>query len=367
MTMRDPINIGEIEAQARTLLTPSVYDYCAGGSGDEVTLRENRAAFDRLMLRPRVLVDVSVVDTIVELLGVRLSLPLLLAPTALNRLAHPDGELAAGRAAATCGVAMVVSTFASYLLEDIAAAGRTALWFQTYVFRDRGLTADLIGRADGAGYRAIVLTADTPRLGRRERDMKNAFILPADVMAPNLVARDTIPSRVALPLANLQQLPDASLTWRDISWLRGRTTLPILIKGILGAEDARRAALEGLDGIIVSNHGGRQLDGALSAIDALPAVVNAVEGQMPVLIDGGIRRGTDMLKAIALGARAVLIGRPYLWGLAVDGEAGVRRVIEMLREELTLAMALSGCPSIATVNRSTVCRLSAVIPDAAQP
>ncbi|MDE3155624.1 MAG: alpha-hydroxy-acid oxidizing protein [Acidobacteriota bacterium] len=348
----------EYEAIARTRMEASAYDYYAGAAGDERTLAENRRGFDRLLLRPRVLVDVSRVDTATTLLGESLALPILLAPTAFNRLAHPDGECAVVRAAGRAGTLLVASTIASCSVEEIAAAATGPLWFQLYVYKDRELTKALVARAEAAGCRALVLTVDTPRLGRRERDVRNGFVLPPHAAIRNFadVGRATEAGWTSGSsfFDYVFRLFDASLGWEAIDWLQSITRLPVLLKGILTPEDARLAADAGVAGIVVSNHGARQLDGVAATIDALPAIVGAVDGRLPVLLDGGIRRGTDVLKALALGARAVLIGRPYLWALAADGEAGVSRALALLRDELELAMALAGRPTIASIDASLV-------------
>jgi len=353
-----PVNVSDFEAIARERMTPSAYDYYAGGAEDEVTLAANREAFRRLSLRPRMLAGVSDVSTRTEVLGIPMALPVALAPTAFNKLGHPDGELAAVRAAGAAGTFMCCSTISSTALEDVAAAATGPLWFQLYVYRDRSVTEDLVRRAEAAGCRAIVLTVDTPRLGRRERDLRGGFSLPADIRIANL-ERYGAPDRLRWAdsstfHAYVHRLMDDSLTWESVDWLRSITRLPVLIKGILAAEDAALAIAHGAAGIVVSNHGGRQLDGVMATIDALPAVVDAVEGRAPVLVDGGIRRGTDVFKALALGAQAVLIGRAYLWGLAADGQAGVARVLEMLRAELEMTMVLAGCPGVAAISRDHV-------------
>ena len=313
-------------------------------------------------MRPRLLVDVSRVDPSTSVLGEKIAFPVLLAPTAFNRLARPDGELAAARAAGGAQTVMVVSTVSTFTIEDIAAASTGPLWFQLYVYKDRGLTRDLVVRATTAGYRALVLTVDSPWLGRRERDVRNQFTLPPGMTIANF---ETAQGRAGQATGwgegsysdfatYVRNLFDPSLTWDVIGWLRSITSLPILVKGILTPEDASLALQAGASGIIVSNHGGRQLDGVEPSVAVLPRVMDAVRGEVEVLMDGGVRRGTDVLKALALGARAVLIGRPYLWGLAADGEAGVRRVLDLLRAELELAMALSGRPTIASIDRSLV-------------
>lgn len=356
--MTEPLNLSEYEALARERLERSAWSYYAGGADDEVTLRENPLAWQRLRLRPRVLVDVSGVDTACRVLGHTLSMPVLTAPCALNRLAHPDGERAVARATAGAGVIQVLSTVSSESLEDVAGAADGMRWFQLYCYTDRGITADLVRRAEGAGYSAIVLTVDLPVLGRREREIRDGFTVPDGVTMRNLepYAKDVMPDAAGTTaLARyVNERWDARLTWDVIAWLKSVTRLPIVVKGILTHEDARLAVQHGAAAIVVSNHGGRQLDTVLTGAEALPEVVAAAEGKCEVLVDGGVRRGTDVVKAIALGARAVLIGRPYLWGLAVDGEAGVARVLRLLRDEIGLAMALVGRLSVGEIDRSVV-------------
>ena len=352
-----PINLAEVESRALGRLTPMARDYYASGATDEVTLRWNREAYERIALRPRALVDVSARDLSTTVLGRRHPWPVIVAPSAFQRLAHPDGEAAVARAAAAEGVTMTLSTLASTSIEDVAAAAPGApRWFQLYVFRDRVLTRELVARAEAAGYEALVLTVDAPLLGRRERDARNRFALPEGITAANLAgARSQITSEGAESglLQYFSTQIDPTLTWTDLEWLCSTTRLPVLVKGILRADDAARAIEAGARGVIVSNHGGRQLDTAVASIDALPEVVEAAAGRAPVLVDGGIRRGTDILKALALGADAVLLGRPILWGL-VDGEPGVRHVLQLLRAEFDLAMALAGCASRTTVTRDLV-------------
>ena len=355
--MTDPINVADFEKLARERMEASAYDYYAGGANDERTVADNLRAFERLVIRPRVLTGVREVDTRATLLGLPLSLPVALAPTAFNRLGHPDGELAAARAAGAAGTLMCCSTIASSSLEEIAAAATGPLLFQLYVYRDRDVTRDLVRRAESAGYRALVLTVDTPRLGRRERDVRNRFALPANISICNLERYGT-PDALRWASSStfteyVHRLLDDSLTWESVAWLRSITSLPILIKGILTAADAELCVEHGIAGIVVSNHGGRQLDGAIATMDALPEVVRQVNGRLPVVLDGGVRRGTDVFKALAVGASAVLIGRAYLWGLT-DGEAGVRKVLEIFRTELELAMALAGCGSIGSISQSHV-------------
>jgi isopentenyl diphosphate isomerase/L-lactate dehydrogenase-like FMN-dependent dehydrogenase len=348
----EPLNIDELETRARARLEKSVYDYVAGGAEDEVTVASNREAFRKIALRYRVLVDVSAVDLGVDLLGLRLRSPVVLAPTALHRLAHPDGEAAAARASAAAGTLMVLSTISSLTLEEVAAAApRGHRWFQLYCFERREDTEALVARAHRAGYSALVLTVDLPLLGRRERDLRNGFAVPEE-------SRPAHPPSVPVaavgrwPLSSIVGRP--SLSWKDLAWIRDASPLPLVVKGIVRGDDAARALDSGAAAIWVSNHGGRQLDGAVATATALPEIVGAVRGRAPVIVDGGVRRGTDVLKALALGAAAVAIGRPQIWGLAADGEAGVRRVLEMLESELELAMALCGCRSIGEIDSSLV-------------
>ncbi len=329
----------------------------AGGADGEVTLRENRAAFERIKLRPRMLVDVSTVDTSAVVLEQRVEFPILLAPTGFQGLAHPEAELATARAAAAAGTIVVVSTYSSRTLEEIAAVGDGPKWFQLCCYGDKAVTRAHLDSAAAHGYSAICLTVDVPRLGRRERDIRNRVRIPPEALPANfasMVDLSAIPvdERGSAVASYAASLLDPSLTWQDVDWLRSVTDLPVLLKGILTAEDARLAVEHGVQAIIVSNHGGRQLDGVPATIDVLSEVVEAVEGRAEVLVDGGVRRGTDVVKALALGAKAVLIGRPYLWGLAANGEAGVTRVLRMLADEVELAMALLGCPTVSDIQRA---------------
>jgi 4-hydroxymandelate oxidase len=359
-----PVNVAEFEELARRAMEPGAFEYYFGGAGDEATLRRNVSAFADFALLPRVLVDVAKVDTSTSVFGTRVASPILIAPTAFHRLAHAEGERATARAAAAANTIYTVSTIATTRLEDVAAeAPGGARWFQLYVYKDRALTENLIDRAEAAGYGALVLTVDTPRLGRRERDLRSGFRLPDGVEIANLShlkeQRDGITGWAegsSFSLYIHQQL-DSSLDWRSLEWLKSRTRLPVLVKGVLHPEDATRSLDHGADAIWVSNHGGRQLDGASSTIEALSSVVEAV-GQAgspaPVFLDGGVRRGVDALKAVALGARAVFVGRPVLWGLAADGERGVAQVLELLRAEFELAMALCGCASVEEIRRGLI-------------
>jgi 4-hydroxymandelate oxidase len=353
------LNVADFESLARKRLSPGAYGYYAGGSEDERTLARNRDGLGRWVLLPRVLVDVGRVDVSARALGAAVAMPILVAPTAFHRLAHPDGETATARGAGAAGALMVASTIATCTLESIAEAATGPLWFQLYVYRDRSLALDLIRRAEAAGYRGLCLTVDAPRLGRRERDLVNRFTLPPRLTMANLASAGAQYARWGsrssmFDYANSQL--DPSLSWDAVSWLRKQTKLPILLKGIVRRDDAIRAVERGVEAIIVSNHGGRQLDGEEATILALPDVVEAVAGRAEVYVDGGFRRGSDVLKALALGARGVLVGRPVLWGLAAGGAPGVTRVLELLRAELELAMALAGCPSLAAIDRSLVRR-----------
>ncbi|MEU6024189.1 alpha-hydroxy acid oxidase [Micromonospora sp. NPDC047134] len=327
------LNLAELADDARRRLDPVHWDFFAGGAEQERTVRANEAAFARRCVVPRVLRGVGRRDLRISLLGSRISMPVLIAPTAFHRLAHPAGEVATAHAAAEAGTIMVVSMAATRPVEEIAAAGGP-LWFQLYPQPDLDFTAAVVRRAEAAGCTALVVTVDSPVFGRRDRDLRHRFLdLPPGLACENM--RDAS-GRVR----DIEM--DAGLDWARIGWLREVTALPILLKGVLHPADAALAVSHGVDGVLVSNHGGRQLDGTLATLDALPAVVEAVAGRLPVLLDGGIRRGTDILVALALGATAVLIGRPVLWGLAVGGAAGVRQVLDLLHADLDRAMALVG-------------------------
>lgn len=354
-----PLNIDEYERAARSLLSPMVYDYIAGGAADEVTLRGNRAAFDRWRLLPRVLRGVDRADLQTTVLGHDTGLPILIAPTGFHRLVHDEGELATARAAHRADTIYTLSTASTYAIEEVAAhAG--AWWFQLYIYVDRAITRDLVQRAEASGAHALVVTVDTTVLGRREADERNRFTLPEGVTFANFtdVTHRHLPSLESgsglAKYTTSGMTFDPTIHWRDLDWLASITSLPILPKGILAADDARIAMDHGAGGVIVSNHGGRQLDTAVATLDALSAIVDAVGQQGEVLLDGGVRRGTDVLKALALGARAVMIGRPVLWGLASGGEAGVSHLFDLLRNELATAMVLCGAATIADITRSLV-------------
>ena len=347
-------SLNDIERAAQSRLPGPVYDYFAGGADDERTLARNTAAWGERILRPRQLVDVGSIDTSVEILGERLSIPVLTAPCAFNTLAHPDGELGVARAAAAAGLLQVLSMQATTLLEDVAAVSDGGRWFQLAVLRDRAVTRALVERAEAAGYTALCLTVDVPVLGRRERDIRNAFRVPDGIEMVNLspyLPAGLLESDPQTALARFVSSSfDPTLTWDSLDWLCSVTRLPVLAKGILTGDDALRAVEHGAAGVMVSNHGGRQLDGVSSTCEALPEVVEALAGRVPVTVDGGIRRGTDVVRAIALGANAVLVGRPYLWALAVDGEAGVGNMLEMLEREIRISMALLGRPSVGEID-----------------
>lgn len=352
--------VEDYEPLARAKVRADYWDYVTGGSGAERTLAANRAAFDRVVLRPRVLVDVSACDPSTTLLGSELSSPIGIAPTAYHKMMHPDGEVATARGAADAGALYIPSFFASQPLEDIATAGGAALrWLQLYWLRDREAFGAVVDRATAAGYRALVLTVDAPVIATRRRDQRNGLALGPEISLANLDAAGNAathrrqPGRSAVAQHAIEAF-DPSITWADLAWLRARTPLPLVLKGILTAEDAVLAVEHGVAAVVVSNHGGRQLDTAMASLDALREVVDAVDGRIPVLFDGGIRSGTDVFVALALGADAVLLGRPVLWALAVDGAAGVTHLLQLLRAELVQAMALAGRPVLAAIDRTAI-------------
>ena len=347
-----PLNVWDYERAFEQTLDAGAFGYFTGGADDEVTLRDNVAAFRRLRLRPRMLVDVSTCSIETTVLGTPVSMPLLIAPTAFQRMAHPDGEPATARAAAAAGTVMTLSTIATAAPTEVAeAAPGGPRWFQIYWFKDEGVTRSLIEQAVAADFQALVLTIDAPgTLGRRERDLRTGFTVEAPI--PAFAAATGRPSG-ATP-AEVFALVEDCLTWRDLERLRALSDLPVLVKGLLTREDARLAVDAGVDGVVVSNHAGRQLDTVLAGIDALPEVIDEIGGEVEVFVDGGVRRGTDVLKALALGARAAMIGRPVLWGLAAGGEDGVRDVLEIFRREIALGMQLLGCASCDTITRSHV-------------
>ena len=352
MTAR-PVNVADYERLAADRLEQGPLGYYAGGACDERTLRDNVAAYARHALRPRVLVDVSDVSTATTVLGTEVSMPVIVAPVALQKLAHPDGECGMARAAAAAGTIMTLSTIATAAPREVAAAAPGApRWFQVYMFKDRGVTRAMIEEAIDCGYSALALTVDAPRAGRRERDFRTDFAVPDNVDMPAVTA--AVGHTGGITVQEFFSLVDPSLTWKDLEQLVADSPVPVLLKGVQTGEDARLAVEHGAAGIVVSNHGGRQLDTVAATIDLLPECVEAVAGRIEVLVDGGVRRGTDVLVALALGARAVLVGRPALWGLAVDGEAGARHVLEILRSEIELGQVLLGAPDPGAIARSHV-------------
>uniref|UniRef100_A0A0E0I3N5 (S)-2-hydroxy-acid oxidase n=1 Tax=Oryza nivara TaxID=4536 RepID=A0A0E0I3N5_ORYNI len=367
-----PVNVREYQELAKKALPKMAYDYINGGAEDEHTLRENIAAYTRIILRPRVLVDVSKIDMSTTLLGYTMRSPIIVAPTGGHKLAHPEGEKATARAAASCNAIMVLSFSSSCKIEDVASSCNAIRFYQLYVYKNRNVSATLVRRAESCGFKALLLTVDTPMLEKGifyPASISNRIYTAIEIgnLAPQTTQSEirSIGDLNSVPLGTTQtngsQLErfaratlDPSLSWKDIEWLKSITSMPIFLKGIVTAEDARRAVEAGVAGVIVSNHGARQLDYAPATIAALEEVVRAVAGAVPVLVDGGIRRGTDVFKALALGARAVMVGRPVFFGLAARGEAGARHVIEMLNGELEVAMALCGCRSVGEITRSHV-------------
>jgi len=333
------VSLPELEERARQCMSSMAYDYVASGAADEITVNWNREAFNRIALWPRVLTGIDAPDTSVSIFGTIMPTPILLGPTAYHRALHPDGEIATARGASATGVTWIVSSAATTSVEDIAREATAPLWFQLYFQSDREFTREVVERAVAAGCRALCVTVDTPVLGARDRQTRARFALPPGIDTPHL--RDT--GRLGRHIMDPQRL---ALSWRDVEWLRSVARVPVVLKGILHPDDAACAVEAGVDGLVVSNHGGRNLDTAPATLDALPEVIERVGGRIPVLLDGGIRRGTDVLKAIALGATAVLIGRPYCYGLCLAGADGVSRCVEILRKELEMALVLTGTPSV---------------------
>jgi (S)-2-hydroxy-acid oxidase len=357
MSKLEITNVMEYEAIAKEKLPKMVYEYYASAAEDQWTLRENRNAYSRILFRPRILIDVSNVDTSATILGFKIASPIMIAPVAMQKMAHPDGEYATARAASAGNTIMTLSSWATSSVEEVASTGPGVRFFQLYVMKDRNVVEQLVRRAEKAGFKAIALTVDTPRLGRREVDIKNRFNLPPHLSLKNYEGLDlgkldqTNDSGLSAYVASQV---DRSLSWKDVKWLQSITSLPILVKGVLTAEDARIAINVGAQGIIVSNHGARQLDYVPATINALEEVVKAAQGRVPVFVDGGIRRGTDVFKALALGASGVFIGRPVIFSLAAEGEAGIKKVLQMLKDEFELTMALSGCRSLQEITRDHI-------------
>lgn len=355
------VSVSDYESLARERVSAVAWAFLSGGAADEWTLRENIAAFQRVTLRPRVLMDLSGGNTAVELFGQRFAAPILLAPIAYHRMFHPDGELGTVMAAGAMQTGMVVSTQATTLIEDVARqaeGSKTPLWFQLYVQADRDFTAALVRRAEAAGYGALVVTVDAPVTGIRNREQRAGFALPPGLDAPNVrdMRAPTVQTGDNSQLLFGGPLLAAAMTWRDVAWLRSLTRLPLIAKGIMTGEDAQRAVAEGFDGIVVSNHGGRTLDTQPATIDVLAEIVAAAASRVPVLCDGGIRRGSDVFKALALGAKAVMIGRPYVYGLAAAGALGVAHIIRILRAELEVTMALCGCKDLSAIDEARIRR-----------
>jgi 4-hydroxymandelate oxidase len=349
------VALSDFERLARDRMERSAWEYIESGAADEITLRWNREAFDRVRLNPRVLRDVGHLDTSVEVLGQRLQHPVMLAPSALHTLAHAEGEVATARGAGKAGALMVLSTMSGYSVEDVTRAASQPVWFQLYVQQDRGFTRHLVQRAEAAGCKALCVTVDTPVTGARNRTSRANFNFPPLAKMPNLADMRAEPGQALHHEEEVFKsiLPDV-LTWKDIEWIQSFARVPVLLKGILHPEDATIAVKQGIAGILVSNHGARNLDTAPATIDALPRVADAVAGRMVVLMDGGVRRGTDVLKALAFGADAVLIGRPVFYGLSVAGAEGVTRTLNILRSEFEMAMALVGAAKLSEIDRSMI-------------
>jgi 4-hydroxymandelate oxidase len=345
-------DVCEFEALAKPRMSAMAYAYVAGAAADEITLAENCACWQRIKLNSRVLVDVSQIDPAISIFGKQLRFPLLLAPAAYHRLYHPEGELAVARAVDQMGIGLIISSYASEAIEDVTSACKAMVWFQLYAQNEREATQDMIQRAESAGCSALCLTVDTPILGMRSREARAGFRLPAELQLPNLSNRNR--QHLPAPGVIYSSMLNPRLTWDDVEWICSKTHLPVVLKGILNPEDAARAAQTGASALIVSNHGGRNLDTLPSTAEALPRIAEKVNGKLPLLVDGGIRRGTDILKALAMGASAALIGRPYLYALAFAGSAGVTRLLEILHSEFLAAMALTGRRFVQEVDQSVL-------------
>ncbi|XP_046849465.1 peroxisomal (S)-2-hydroxy-acid oxidase GLO5-like [Xenia sp. Carnegie-2017] len=357
LPMQEPVCISDFEKYAEKFLPKNAWDYFSAGANACVSLKENRRAFDRLRIRPRILRDVSSINMSTTILGEKIDFPICVAPTAMQKMAHSDGEVATTKAAATLKTCMILSTWSTSSMEDVGNASSGLKWFQLFVCKDQSVTVDLIERAVAAGFKAIVVTVDTPYLGRRYADVRNQFALPSHLELGNYTKKyaTAIKSDKDSGRASFEAtLYNSSLTWKIIPWLKSVTKLPIVLKGILTAEDAKLAVSYGVDGILVSNHGARQLDFVPATVEALPEVISAVNGKCEVYLDGGIRYGSDVFKSLALGARAVFVGRPIVWGLAYKGEAGVVSVLNILKDEFHLAMGLAGCSSIDEISKIMV-------------
>ncbi|XP_065907551.1 2-Hydroxyacid oxidase 1-like isoform X2 [Dysidea avara] len=369
-----PVCLADFEVHFLQSLDRIARDYFTSGANQEQTARDNVEAFKRYRLRPRMLKDVSNVNMKTTIMGNEIDFPIGIAPTAVQKMAHPEGEVATARAASSMNTCMIASTWGTTSIEEVAQANGSGLrWFQLYVFRNKQITMNLIQRAEQAGYKALVVTVDQPVVGKRLTDDRNKYSIPSHLKLVNVNTDglrsvhnplDTQQSTESVVHQYTHSLMDSKLTWDTITWVKSFTKLPVIVKGVLTGEDAKLAVQLGVDGIIVSNHGGRQLDGVLATIDVLGEVVEAVEGRVEIYVDGGVRQGTDVLKALALGAKAVFIGRPVLWGLAYQGQTGVEEVLRIVKEEFKLAMALSGCaklsdiqPSLLAYDRKYYCKL----------
>ena len=348
-TSPEPINLFEFEAAAKALLPKAEYDYIAGGATDEISVERNRRAYESWALRPRVLRDVSSLDLSTTVLGVKVGLPVLIAPCGGHKKAHAEGEFATFRAAAACGTIFAVSANASADFEELAKAASGHLWLQLYPFRDREMTRDWLKRAKVAGYEAVCVTLDSQWPPKRERNIRNDYSNRRGINFPKAAGQPAPARRGAHPGGG-----DPAATWKDLEWIKSMTDLPVVAKGIMTGEDAQLCAETGIAGVIVSNHGGRHLDNTLATVEVLSEAAAAARGKLEIYLDGGIRRGADVVKAIALGAKAVFIGRPLFWGLAVDGEKGVIRVLNILREEIEITMAKCGRPTVASIDPTVV-------------
>ena len=351
LNMNQPINLTDYRAIARKVLQKEIFDFIDGGACDEITKYRNRRSFNEITIKPLCLRDVSDVDPSIKLMGNNLRFPALIGPTAFHQLIQQAGEIATARAAKLCSIPMIVSTMSNHSLEEIASQSlHNNLWLQTYIFKNRELTESLIRRAEKAGYKAIVITVGSPQMGKRDRDIRNSFVLPSELTTGNFESpKANINNMLIYKFAESEL--DPSATWDDIRWVQSLTKLPILLKGIMNILDAEKACRLNLAGIIVSNHGGRQLDTTEATISVLPAIVKTVNSRILVMMDSGIRRGTDVFKAIALGADAILLGRPILWALAASGESGVVKALDILKEEFEISLKLSGCCNIQEIRK----------------
>jgi 4-hydroxymandelate oxidase len=362
-----PVNIFEYEALAKTRLPQPEYDFIAGGAADEITLRRTREVFDAIMLRPRMLVDISQRDLSTTVLGQRIAFPIMVDPAGHHGRAHPEAELATARAAGAMGTVMILSSGSTYTLEEVAKAATGPIWFQQYLYKDRGFTKQMAQRAQDAGYTALCLTLDSTVRAKRERNIRNNYSNQPSPNYAGLQLQEMSWTFSSDAPRGANDLIDRAATWSYLDWLADNTPLPLVVKGIMTGEDARQCVEHGVKGVIVSNHGARQLDTTFASVEVLPEVAEAVDGRLEVYLDGGIRRGTDVLKALALGARAVLIGRPLFWGLAVDGEPGLRAVIQMLRDELEMAMGMCGRPTVQSIDISLLGTVSPLLSALHQP